>query len=185
MTNTSDFRKYSFATDTNYLIKEFNYSRPVSNRAEAPKLAPEVNTGLKIRGNSNKKSRIVLKREQKASTRQAIMTIAVALICAFLIGAVVNSFVIKNELTKDIASMQVDIANAQSEHISLQSQLDSMVSISMIDEYAVSKLGMTKMKSNQIQYMDVSEYKAQRAETIKQAKLPEATKQLTNLAGNK
>lgn len=31
--------------------------------------------------------------------------------------------------------------------------------MSMIDQYAVEKLGMTKMKSNQIKYIDVSQYK--------------------------
>ena len=29
----------------------------------------------------------------------------------------------------------------------------------MIDDYAVNKLHMTKMKSNQVQYMDVEQYK--------------------------
>lgn len=32
----------------------------------------------------------------------------------------------------------------------------------MIDQYAVEKLGMTKMKSNQIKYIDVSQYKQKR-----------------------
>ena len=34
--------------------------------------------------------------------------------------------------------------------------------MSMIDQYAVEKLGMTKMKSNQIKYIDVSQYKQKR-----------------------
>lgn len=185
MTNTNDFRQYSFASDTNYLIKQFNYSRPSANTAEAPKLNPVFERDFKVRENTKRKSKAVLRQEQKLATRKAIMTAVVALICAALMVAVINSFVIKNELTKDIASMQTSIANAQSENISLQAQLDGLVSISMIDEYAVSKLGMTKIKSNQIQYMDVSEYKAQRAEEIKAKSLPKQTKQLTNLASNK
>lgn len=34
--------------------------------------------------------------------------------------------------------------------------------MNMIDQYAVEKLGMTKMKSNQIKYIDVSQYKQKR-----------------------
>lgn len=185
MTNTNDFRKYSFATDTNYLIQQFNYTRPTSNQAAAPKLDNDFDRDFKVRKNVKRKSRAVLKKEQKQAFRNAVMVFMVALLCAFLIGSVINSFAVKNELTKEIATMQVNIANAQSENISLQAKLDGLVSISMIDEYAVSKLGMTKIKSNQIQYMDVSEYKSQRENAIKQASLPEATKQLTNLARNK
>ena len=62
-------------------------------------------------------------------------------------------------MTREISSVKTNISNAQSENISLQSELDTMVSISMIDDYAVNKLHMTKMKSNQIQYMDVKQFK--------------------------
>ena len=34
--------------------------------------------------------------------------------------------------------------------------------MNMIDQYAVEKLGLTKMKSNQIKYIDVSQYKQKR-----------------------
>lgn len=187
MTNTNDFRKYSYATDTSYMIDSFSYSR--SSSQAAPKLRPEAEPDalrdFKVRENSKRKSINQLKKEQKSAFVKMIMIIGVALLCFSMVALVLNSFVIKNEMTKEIAAMQYEISNAQSEHISLQSQLDAMVSISMIDEYAVSKLGMTKVKSNQIQYMDVNEYKAKRADMIKKASLPETTKQLTNLNGNK
>ena len=36
------------------------------------------------------------------------------------------------------------------------------MSMSMIDKYAVEELGMSKVQSNQIVYVNVSEYKQQR-----------------------
>lgn len=100
------------------------------------------------------------------------------MIIAF-VGLTLYSFAVKNELTREISSVKVDIANAQSENISLQSQLDAMVSISMIDDYAVNKLHMTKMKSNQVQYMDVEQYKQDYMNRINQNKTL-AQKQLSN-----
>ena len=68
-----------------------------------------------------------------------------------------------NELTFEISRLEKKlILPAQSENTRLNSELDSLVSMSMIDQYAVEKLGMTKMKSNQIKYIDVSQYKQKR-----------------------
>ncbi len=36
------------------------------------------------------------------------------------------------------------------------------MSMSMIDKYAVDKLGMSKVQSNQIRYIDVSQFKEDR-----------------------
>ena len=58
--------------------------------------------------------------------------------------------------------MQKNLSVSQSENTRLNSELDSLVSMNMIDQYAVEKLGMTKMKSNQIKYIDVSQYKQKR-----------------------
>lgn len=58
--------------------------------------------------------------------------------------------------------LKKNYSTAQSENTRLNSELDSLVSMSMIDQYAVEKLGMTKMKSNQIKYIDVSQYKQKR-----------------------
>jgi len=56
----------------------------------------------------------------------------------------------------------------------------------MIDDYAVNKLGMKKVKSNQIQYVDVDGYKAQKqAQLGKQANQNAKAKASAKTAGNK
>jgi cell division protein FtsL len=158
VTNTNDFRRYSYQNDPSYLISGFNVSRG----SQAPKIRPQTQPqqDLKVRQNSNVKSNAQLKSEQKASFKKAVRIAILAVASLVMVALVLNSFAVKNELTKEISKQEVLISNAQSENISLQSQLDAMVSISMIDQYAVEKLGMTKVKSNQIQYIDVNEYKA-------------------------
>ncbi len=163
MTNTNDFRRYSFQNDTSYLISSFDVSRSSAAPKRKPEMPePEKERDFKLRENVKIKSANQIKNEDKAATKKMIAILALALAVISFVSATVYSFALKNELTRDIASTQTDISNAQSENISLQSRLDAMVSISMIDEYAVDKLGMTKMKSNQIQYIDVSEYKNNR-----------------------
>ena len=66
------------------------------------------------------------------------------------------------ELNNEISQIEKNLTIAQSENTRLNSELDSLVSVSMIDQYAVEKLGMSKMKSNQIKYIDVSQYKSKR-----------------------
>ncbi|MBR3149537.1 MAG: hypothetical protein IKF64_05135 [Eubacterium sp.] len=168
MTNTNDFRRYAYQYDTTYLINSFDVS---SAQAAAPKLRPQEKPDkLKVRENKKLKSRSELKKEQKASFSKTVRIISVAVICLGMICLVLHSMALKNELTREISTKQTEIANAQSEYISLQSQLNSLVSISAIDKNAVEKLGMTKIKSNQIQYMNVEEYKAARKKAAEKKK---------------
>ena len=156
MTNTNDFRKYSYSSDTAYLIESFNYS----NAAHAPKLRPEEDPRLKVReGKAKLKSKAQLRSEQKSAFKRAVLVVSVAVISLLMIGLSLHSFAVKNELTREIQKTQTSIANAHSENISLQSQLDALVSIRTIDKYAVEQLHMTKVKSNQIRYINVDEFK--------------------------
>ena len=156
MTNTNDFRKYSYSSDTSYLIESFSYNRG----SQAPKLRPEEDPKLKLReGKSKLKSKAQLKKEQKAGFIKAAVVVSVAAICLLLIAFSLHSFALKNELTRDIQKTQTSIANANSEHISLESQLDALYSISAIDKYAVEELHMSKVKSNQIKYISVDDFK--------------------------
>ena len=164
MTNTNDFRKYtSYQPDPIELINSFSYTRG----AHAPKIRPEVQEperDFRVRSAKGVKSNAQLIQEQKASRAGVIKIAVAAVICLVMIGLVINSLAIKNQLTRQIAAKETAIANAQSENISLESELEALVSINMIDKYAVEKLGMSKVSSSQVEYVDVEEYKAERSE---------------------
>lgn len=169
MTNTNDFRRYSYQNDPATLISAFSYTRG----SHAPKVRPQPNereNEIKVLDNKGIKSKAELKTEQKSANLMMLRIAAVALLCFFMIGVVINSFALKNQLTREIASQEIAVANAQSEYISLQAELNSLVSISMIDKYAVEELGMTKVKSNQIQYMDVDAFRENREKSLEKQK---------------
>lgn len=157
MTNTGDFRRYSYATDASYALKAFDVRRS----SAAPAYQPEKKN-LKVRENAGRKSSAQLKHEQNIGFRSALMIGAVAVLSLAMLFGVLFTYAQKNELTHDIARLETRLAVAQSENTRLNSELDALVSMSMIDQYAVEELGMTKMKSNQIRYIDVSQYKEKR-----------------------
>lgn len=63
-----------------------------------------------------------------------------------MLGGVLFTFAQKNKLNHEVASINRQISEAQSESTRLNSQLDALVSVEMIDQYAVEKLGMSKMQ---------------------------------------
>lgn len=87
----------------------------------------------------------------------------VGLVLAMFTG-VLFTYVQKNELSKSISQIQQDISVAKSDNVSLNAQLESLVSVSQIDTYAIDELGMTRLQSNQITYIDTADYMARQAQ---------------------
>lgn len=162
MTNTGDFRRYSYAGDTTYLIESFTNSRS----SAAPAYTPNTNKKLRVRENEQRKSKKQLLQEQKINFGRVATIVIVSVLMLAMFFGVLSTYAKKNELNHEIANLQSDLAIAQSENTRINSELNALVSVSMIDQYAVEELGMTKMQSNQIRYIDVSEYKEERQNAV-------------------
>lgn len=180
MTNTNDFRRYSYQYDTNYLLNGFNLTRSSAVPKERPVEEPKADTRFTVHENVKYKTAKEIVAEEKLAFRKAVMILVAAISIIAVVGLTLHSFALKNELTRDISKLQTNISNAQSENISLQSQLDAMLSVGTIEDYAVNKLHMTKMSSNQVQYMDVNEYKQAHMENLKKASPAQTAKQISN-----
>ena len=155
MVNTNDFRRYSYDGDAAYALDAFNRTRS----SAAPEIQPRRKRRLTVSPNTQMKSRKELVREQKKAFAQVAEILTVTVLVLAMLFGVLFTYVQKNELTKSIANIQDDIAVAQSENVSLNAELEALVSVSQIDSYAVEKLGMTRLQSNQIRYIDTSQYK--------------------------
>lgn len=162
MTNSGDFRRYSYSTDASYALKAFDVQRSSAAPSYVP--SPSRRRNLRVRENEKprKKSGAQLRREQREGFRWLIRIGTVSVLSLALLFGIIYNSAQKNELTHEISQLETDLAVAESENTRITSELDSLVSMSMIDQYAVEKLGMTKVKSNQIRYIDVSEYKEKR-----------------------
>ena len=154
MVNTNDFRRYSYDGDAAYALDAFNRTRS----SAAPEIQPRRKRRLTVSPNTQMKSRKELVREQKKAFAQVVEILTVTVLVLAMLFGVLFTYVQKNEITKSIANIQDDIAVAQSENVSLNAELEALVSVSQIDSYAVEKLGMTRLQSNQIRYIDTSQY---------------------------
>ena len=159
MVNTNDFRRYSYDGDAAYALDAFNRTRS----SAAPEIQPRRKRRLTVSPNTQMKSRKELVREQKKAFAQVVEILTVTVLVLAMLFGVLFTYVQKNELTKSIANIQDDIAVAQSENVSLNAELEALVSVSQIDSYAVEKFGMTRLQSNQIRYIDTSQYKQNHA----------------------
>lgn len=155
MTNTGDFRRYSYQSDASYALKAFDVSRS----SAAPAYPQPKKQPLKVRESGGKKSRMQLLKEQKAAALKAIIIFGVALAVIGMLYGVLHTYAAKNELNHEISSLETELSVAESENTRINSELNALVSMNMIDQYAVEKLGMTKIQSSQIKYIDVSEFR--------------------------
>ncbi|MCH5321623.1 MAG: septum formation initiator family protein [Eubacterium sp.] len=162
MTNTGDFRRYSYSSDTSYAIDAFNLSRS----SAAPAYTPEPKKELKVRENGKRKSKNQLLQEQRIGFGRTVTIITAAVLVLAMFFGVLYTYAIKNELNYEISRLETQLAVAQSENTRINSELNALVSVSMIDKYAVEELGMSKMQSYQISYIDVSQYKEEHKNAI-------------------
>ena len=109
--------------------------------------------------------------ENSMAAKQAAILVVSVLVTLGMLGGVLFTFAQKNKLNHEVASINRQISEAQSE---LNSQLDALVSVEMIDQYAVEKLGMSKMQSGQMRYVDVDAYMQARAKAQKTQPSPGA-----------
>lgn len=158
MTNSGDFRRYSYQSDAAYALKAFDVARS----SAAPAYEPKRQRDLKVRNNTARKSKAQLVKEQRAALVKAIGIICAALAFLGMFFGVLHTYAAKNELIHEISDLQTELSVAESENTRINSELNSLVSMSMIDKYAVDKLGMSKVQSNQIRYIDVSQFKEER-----------------------
>ena len=169
MVNTNDFRRYSYDSDAAYALEAFNKTRS----SATPEVRRPARKRLSLYPKTTAKSRKQLIMEQRAARARAIeIVVVVGLVLAMLFG-VLYTYVQKNELTKSIAGIQQEISVAKSENVSLNAELEALVSVSQIDSYALEKLGMTRLESNQIVYIDTSEYEAEQQQEQQQAQQAE------------
>ena len=177
MTNSSDFRRYAYSADTSYALEAFNVHRTAAAPAYQPPRRQRKRE-LRVHENPRLKSQQQLRTEGRAATKQAVTLVVTALVTLAMLGGVLMTFAQKTKLNHEITSINRQISEAQSESTRLNSQLDALVSVEMIDQYAVEKLGMSKMQSGQMRYVDVDAYMQARAKAQKAQPSPGAYAQV-------
>lgn len=94
--------------------------------------------------------------EPRISTFQAIKIIVLSSIVLALVATMIYGRVQLTELNTEVSKIESDMKVAKSENTRLSMELNSLVSLDRVEEYAINVLGMRKMEKYQMEYIDVS-----------------------------
>lgn len=104
----------------------------------------------------NKNAAPVPKEDKRVILRSAFIVIFAVMVLA-VIGLQINAGARSYELSRQIESVEKKIAEAKTENVRLNNELNSITTIENIDAYARDILGMSKSESYQIRCIDLSD----------------------------
>ena len=138
---------------------KFEYFEPktVSTSSAAPKIKqqPKKAPQLKLL-QQPKPTKAQMQSEAKASAFQARKILAIACVIVVFMAMIIYSRVQLDEINREIKQIEKDIQITQSDTVRLKNTLNSVVSISNVEDYAVNVLGMVKIQDYQVVYVDLS-----------------------------
>ena len=95
-----------------------------------------------------------VKIKNKTAFRTALNILSIAVIVSMIIGIIYTNSQI-TEITTNISDVQSQITELESEKAYLEFTLESRMSLNEIEDYAVNVLGMVKMDSTQVEYIEI------------------------------
>ena len=181
VTNASDFRRYSYGIDfeTRNAVSAFSQTRSSAAPAYTPEVMPEApvprrRRKLSVTTNENLKSREELIASQKLARKQMLAIVSVIAVVAVMLFGMLFTYAVKNEYTRQIAALKTELSREVNQNICTYAELEALVTIEQIEDYAVNKLGMVKLDSDQVRYIDVEKYKDARTAALNEQPLEEA-----------
>ena len=108
-----------------------------------------------VQREEQRKTDIKLHKVSVAKTGNWFKTVFFVAFAALLAFAVVSGKATISEISTEISEQSTLLEEAKSENALLQARLDNMVTLSKVDEIAVSELGLQKTSKNQVHYISV------------------------------
>jgi len=105
----------------------------------------------------DKKSSQQKKRESKRAASRSAFILFVAAVMLGLMCLQISAGAKRYELSRQIADVESKIEVEKSENVRLSAELNSITSIGKIDDYATKILGMSKIESYQVEYIQLTE----------------------------
>lgn len=142
-----------------YESYKFEYFEPktVSTSNAAPKIKPQPQKRPQLKVlESPKPTRAQLQNEARQSARQARKILAIACVVMLFMAMVIYSRVQLDEINREISQVESSMKVAQSDTVRLTNDLNSIISINKVEDYALNVLGMVKVQDYQVVYVDLS-----------------------------
>ena len=100
---------------------------------------------------------IYIIRKRRHNPLKLAVGVVFGAVVTFVIATIIQGQVQLTELSKEIASANKELSIQQSIYTEMQMKANATLSTSVIDEYAVNKLGMTKAINSQKEFVNLSE----------------------------
>ncbi len=94
---------------------------------------------------------------QRTETKvgSVISIILIAALAAVLLGTVIYSLDRRNTMYSRVAALNNELTYVEAENVRLQTELESKISAKNVEDYAENVLGMKKIDSSQIKYIEI------------------------------
>jgi cell division protein FtsB len=127
-----------------------------SNVSTAPKKREEKKPQMRVVVNNRRKSKI--NNMVPASVRKnSVVKAGAVLFCLLtVLGMLIYLQAKLDNVNRQIARTQQTLEETKSETVRLQMEINSIISIDKVEDYAVNTLGMVKIESGQVEYIDLS-----------------------------
>ncbi|MCQ2490127.1 MAG: cell division protein FtsL [Ruminococcus sp.] len=128
-------------------VYRYNADVYSSRPAEKPESLPS-------QGTSAKRPQINMTRTE-AKSGSVFTIILVSALAAVLLGTVIYSLNRRNTMYSKVSALNSELNLTEAENVRLQSELESQMSAKNIEEYAENVLGMKKIDTSQIKYIEI------------------------------
>lgn len=122
----------------------------------APRRQPKVEPRRSPKPQVVQKSRAQIRAEERRSTAKAIKLVSVFSILFALVAFHIYCQVQVDDLNRELSKVNSQIEIVESENTRLNMELDSIISLDKVDDYAQNVLGMVKVENYQVSYIDLS-----------------------------
>lgn len=143
----------------NYAYDNYNPNMRTQNinGSAAPKMKPAPQKKPKLElVKKTRKTAAQVRQQTEAETKRIIRTICVAMTILMFMAVAIFSRVQLDEVNRKIAAVENDIKLAQSDEIRIRNELNALVSIDNVEDFAANQLGMVKVQDYQVIYIDLS-----------------------------
>lgn len=138
-----------------------NYSQNAKihniNGSAAPKMkpAPQKRPALEL----VKKTRMTatqVRQQTAEDTKRILKAMCIATAIFLFMVVAIYSRVQLDEINREISAVENQIELAKSDTIKINNELNAIVSINNVEDYAANQLGMVKVQDYQVVYIDLS-----------------------------
>lgn len=142
---------YTVTYNRNSKVVSYNNGSAAPKMKPAPQKRPNLELVQKTRQTATQ-----IRQQTTADTKRIIKVMLIAVTILMFMAIAIYSRVQLDEINREIKSVENKIELAESDSIRINNQLNSIISINNVEDYAMNELGMVKVQDYQVVYVDLS-----------------------------